>query len=572
MPLTYCFQAAYRVFNRILSIRRNTKVPRKSRFVIVAVVAMITLLSAGVLACTSILVTPDASVDGSATVTHTADCGSCAFEIEKIPAKDWEPGTMVEVPYLPQGTGGRRISEASYSTGKMIPQVEHTYGYIKGLFGMINEHQVGIGETTIGGRAEFRNQNGYFDITNLSMLALERGATAREAIQVMGDLAVQYGYKDSGEELSVSDPYECWVFEIVGPGPLWEVGDPEPGAYWVAARVPDGHIAVSSNSSVITEIDFADPENFMVGPGIREFAEEKGWWNPNSGKALNWRWDFCDKVRTDYSYRRIARIFNRVSPGAGITEEDPPFSIKPTEKLSMADIADLHRDHYEGSEFDQTTSITAGPFANPRRYPGWNFRVGSDAYSWNRTISAIGCEYVIMTQSRSWLPNEIGGVLWYGPAVPATTCFVPIYASVSQVPATLNEDAGSHMEFTRKSLWWAISTVNTLADLRWKDMIVDINAMQDRYEGGAMREQKAIDRAALEFYDNDPEVMVEFLTRYCTNNANTVRDAWWEFLDTLFWKYNAGFVNDGNRITSPGYPAEWLERVIELDEPDHYKR
>lgn len=128
------------------------------------------------------------------------------------------------------------------------------------------------------------------------------------------------------------------------------------------------------------------------------------------------------------------------------------------------------------------------------------------------------------------------------------------------------------MEFTRKSLWWAISTVNTLADLRWKDMIVDINAMQDRYEGGAMREQKAIDRAALEFYDNDPEVMVEFLTRYCTNNANTVRDAWWEFLDTLFWKYNAGFVNDGNRITSPGYPAEWLERVIELDEPDHYKR
>jgi len=128
------------------------------------------------------------------------------------------------------------------------------------------------------------------------------------------------------------------------------------------------------------------------------------------------------------------------------------------------------------------------------------------------------------------------------------------------------------MEFTRKSLWWAISTVNTLADLRWKDMIVDINAMQDKYEGGAMREQKAIDAAALELYNKDPEAMVEFLTRYCASNADIVRDAWWEFLDKLLWKYNAGFVNDGNRISSPGYPVEWLERVIELDEPDHYKR
>jgi dipeptidase len=132
-------------------------------------------------------------------------------------------------------------------------------------------------------------------------------------------------------------------------------------------------------------------------------------------------------VRTDYSHRRVARIFSKVAPKAGITEENPPFSIEPAEKLTMADIAGLHRDHYEGSQFDQTTSITAGPFANPGRYPGWNFTVGDKACSWNRTVSAIGCEYVIMTQSRAWLPNEIGGVLWYGPAVPAATCFVPIY-------------------------------------------------------------------------------------------------------------------------------------------------
>ena len=545
---------------------------RRLRITVATMVAVFVLLSAGTMACTSILVTPGASVDGSATVTQTADCGSCAFEIEKVPAMDWAPGSMVEVPYLPQMTGGRRISEASTPTGNMIPQVEHTYAYIKGIFGMINEHQVAIGETTIGGRADFRNQHGYFDITNLSMLAMERAKTAREAIQIMGDLAVKYGYSDSGEELSVADPYEVWVFEIVGPGPLWEVGDPEPGAYWVAARVPDGHIAVSSNSSVIEEIDFDDPENFMVGPGIREFAIEKGWWDPASGKALNWRWDFCDRVRVDYSYRRIARIFNRVAPSANITEDNPPFSIKPEKKLTLAEIFDLHRDHYEGTEFDQTTSLTAGPFANPRRYPGWNFNVDGSAYSWNRTISAIGCEYVIVTQSRSWLPNEIGGVLWYGPAVPATTCFVPIYNSVSKVPATLNEDAGSHMQFTRKSMWWAISTVNTLADLRWKDMIVEINAAQDKYEGRFLAEQAIIDAAAMELLKTDREAAIEFLTRYCEDNANMVRDAWWELLDFLLWKFNAGFVNDGNRISSPGYPEEWLRRVVELDEPDHYVR
>lgn len=546
---------------------------RRLRISVITVVAMLALMSAGTLACTSILVTPGASVDGSATVTHTADCGSCAFEIWKVPAMDWAPGSMVEVPYLPQSTGGQRISIASKPTGLMIPQVPHTYAYIAGLFGMINEHQVGIGETTIGGRADFRNQNGYFDITNLSMLALERGATAREAIQVMGDLAVKYGYSDGGEELSVADTKECWVFEIVGPGPLWEVGDPEPGAYWVAARVPDGHISVSTNSSVIEEIDFDDPENFMYGPGIREFAIEKGWWDPSSGKALNWRWDFCDRVRTDYSYRRIARIFNRVDPEGNYTEENPPFSVKVAEKLSMADIAALHRDHYEGTEFDQTTSLTAGPFANPRRYPGWNFSVDGVNYSWNRTVSAIGCEYVIMTQSRGWLPNEIGGVLWYAPAVPATNVFVPIYNSVSKTPATLNERAGSHMEFTRESLWWAVSTVNTLADLRWKDMIVDINAAQAKYEGAAFREQPAIDAAAAELLKTDPAAAVEFLTKYCETNANTVRDAWWGLLDTLLWKYNGGNVNDGKKISSPGYPVEWLRKVVAIEgDADHYLR
>ncbi|MCR4424683.1 MAG: C69 family dipeptidase [Firmicutes bacterium] len=548
---------------------------RVKLLIVASVVALsVILASAAAFACTSILVSPGASVDGSAMVTHTADCGSCAYEIWKVPAKDWEPGAMVEVPYLPQHTAGYRLSEASKPTGNMIPQVPHTYAYIAGIFGMMNEKQVGIGETTIGGRAEFRNQQGIFDITNLSMLALERGATAREAIQVMGDLAVKYGYKDSGEELSVCDPNEAWVFEIVGPGPLWEPESGEPGAFWVAQRVPDGHIAVSSNSSVIGEIDFDDHENFMYGPGIREFAQEKGWWDPASGKKLNWRWDFCDRVRPDYSYRRIVRIFSRVAPSLAntLTEADPPFSVPVERKLSVADVAALHRDHYEGTEFDSSTSWTAGPWGNPRRYPGWTFNVGSDTYGWNRTVSAIGCEYSIIAQSRGWLPDEIGGVLWYGPAAPATTVYVPFYNSVTHISPSISEKAGSHQQFTRESFWWAVSCVNTLVDLKWSYMIKDINAMQDKYEGSVMRTLPAIDAAAMELYKKDPRLAVEFLTEYCNRNVETVRDAWWGFLDWLFWKYNAGTVNIDGNITRTAYPAEWLEKIIKFDEADHYKK
>jgi len=207
------------------------------------VVAFVLVFTSGTFACTSILVTPGASVDGSASVTHTCDSGNSPFEIVKVPAMDWEPGSMVDVLNLPQYTMGNQMHEyAGNPTGNQIPQVPHTYGYIKALFGVINEKQVAIGETTISGRRESRNANGFFDITNLSILAMERAATAREAVKVMGELAEKYGYKDGGEELSIADPYECWVFEIVGPGPLWDQGSDEPGAFWVAQRVPDGHV------------------------------------------------------------------------------------------------------------------------------------------------------------------------------------------------------------------------------------------------------------------------------------------------------------------------------------------
>lgn len=539
-------------------------------------IALVGVLSLAAFACTSVLVSPGASVDGTATVTQTADCGSCAFEIEKLPAMDWEPGTMVEVKYLPQGTGGKALWETIAPTGNFIPQVEHTYAYIYGLFGMINEFQVGIGETTIGARRDFNNSLGFFDITNLSILALERGATAREAVQVMGDLAVKYGYSDSGEELSVSDPNEVWMFEIVGPGSLWTPGDAEPGAFWVAQRVPAGHISVSANSSMIQEIDFNDTENFMFGPGIREFAQQMGWWSPSDGK-LNWREDFNGAARVEYSYRRVARIYSKVAPSLVGTYTEPtvPFSIPVDKKLSFQDILDLSRDHYEGTKYDATTSPTAGPWSNPRRYLGWNWSVDGVNYAWQRVISSIQCEYYVATQSRGWLPNEIGGVLWYGPTAPAITTMVPLYNSVTKLsPALTSEKAGSILNFQRESYWWSIQYLNTIVDLKWSVIYPVIQNFQVKYEKDLLSYQYAIDAAALELYNVDPALAVEFLTNFCKNNVETVRDAAWDLFDHIMWTNKAGqIVNlETQRVSSGSYPAAWLKSVVASGSPDHYKR
>ncbi|MCR4424655.1 MAG: C69 family dipeptidase, partial [Firmicutes bacterium] len=512
---------------------------RKGSVIAIAVALALTLMSWTAMACTSVVVTPGASVDGFASVTHAADCGSCAFELVKVPAADWEPGTMVDVLNLPQHTGGFQVHEiAGQPTGKQIPQVPHTYGYIKSIFGIINEKQVAIGETTISGRRESRNPNGYFDITNLSMLALERGATAREAIKVMGELAEKYGYKDSGEELSVADPNECWVFEIVGPGPLWEQGSDEPGAFWVAQRVPDGHVAASANNAVIDQIDFNDHENFMFSPGIVEYAIEQGWYDPSKGEPFSWRKHFCNATSFATCARRVWRVLSLAAPSLADTldERNLPFSVPVDKKLSLEDIFAIHRDHYEGTEYYTGDSITAGPWNNPRRYRGLSFKVDGKTYSWQRMIAQVQSEYVIVTQSRADLPDDIGGVVWYGAANADTTCFVPFYASMTEISPIMNDKAGSHQVFTRDSYWWAISAVSTYADLKWSYMVKDIAKWQDKYEGHAVRTQPAVEAAALELHKKDPALAREFLTTYANRNVETVRDAWWGLLDQMIEK------------------------------------
>ncbi len=541
-----------------------------------ALILSLSLVSSAALACTSIIVTPGASVDGTASVTHTCDSGNSPYELFKVPAQDWEPGTMIDVLDIPQGTSGNKINVyANDPTGNQIPQVEHTYAYIKsGIFGIMNEKQVSIGETTISGRRELRNANGYFDVTNLSMLALERGATAREAIQVMGELAEKYGYKDGGEMLAVADTEEAWIFEIAGPGPLWSQGDEGPGAFWVAQRIPDGYIGASANAPMIDEIVFNDTANFMCSPGIMEYAIEQGWYDPASGEAFSWRKHMLTEGSSTGSGRRVWRVFSLAAPSLADTldETDLPVYVKPDKKLSIDDINAIQRDHYEDTEFDGRYSLTAGPWNNPRRFRGLGFKVDGVSYSWQRMIAQVQCEYTITTVSRGWLPDEIGGMVWYGAGNPDLTCYVPLYASMSELsPAITEEGSGSHQEFTRTSYWWAINAVSTYANMKWEPMSADVKEWIAKYEGQVMATQSAIDSAALSLYEQDPALAVEFLTKYCNENVETVRDAWWELFDFLLWKYNMGFVTENGRVNTVSYPESWLRRVIELDEPDHFK-
>jgi len=523
------------------------------------------LMTTAAVACTSVVLPPGSTVGGFSSVSHTCDSGNSPYEFYKIPAQTYERGTMVDVYYIPQTTNGWKIETASYPLGVQIPQVDHTFSYFKsGIFGYMNEKQVAIGETTISGRRELKNANGYFDITNLSMLGLERGATARECILAMGELAETYGYKDGGEELSVADPDEAWIFEIIGPGPMWTQGDDAPGAFWIAQRVPDGHVAASANHPVIDTVDWDDPDYFMYSPGILEYAQEQGWWSPDSGEEFSWKKHFVAYNSPSTCGRRIWRVMTLCNPSLvdELDENDLPFSVPVAEKLTMEDIMAIHADHYEGTAYDLSNGITAGPWKNPRRYRPQNIKYNGVSYAYNRSISQVQCEYVTITQSRKWLPDEIGGVVWYGPCNPDLTCYVPLYAGMTELTDVMS--VGSKQEFTRESFRWAVSAVSTFADYMYSYISKDILAYRDaNYTGKWLREQETIDKIALELYKQDVNLGREFLTNYCNNNIIAARDGWWALLDELFRKYDMTQIYNGDPATGQGKgSATWDEDYV----------
>lgn len=508
--------------------------------------------------CTSILVTKSASADGSVMTTHSVD-GSYEFRTFIVPGKKHAPGTMRPV-Y--KGGGRGRERKQAVVVGE-IPEVEQTYTRFDAAYSFMNEKQLGIGETTIGGKRDLYNDEGFFDIMELQKIALERTTTARQAIKVMGNLATKYGYSDMGECLTIIDPKEAWLFEIFGAGPI------EPGAVWAAQRIPDGEIGVSANRSRIGEIDLDDPDYFMASENVHSLAEEMDWWDPESGKPFKFNKAY-DNEPSFGSTMREWRVFNILAPSVklDILSQDIPFSVKPDKKVKPQDLMNIHRDYYQGTDFDMTKGIASGPFNSPNRW-STRTRPPQGMLGWPRSISIFRCSYCVVLQSRDWLPDWIGGLVWYAMDDPKTSTFAPIYCSVSDVPEAYK--IGGRDKFDRESAWWAFNFVANWAELKFSYMIEDIKTKYQEFEGEFFAQQPIIEAKAVELYKKDPQQAKKYLTEYSNTSLQKVVDDWWALGELLIAKYNDGYLNLPETAKSVGYPQEWLDATtfgkIKLREP-----
>jgi dipeptidase len=522
-----------------------------------SLLVLVSVAGSPVSACTSILVTSGASQDGSVIITYSCD-GEFHPRLDRAPPADYEPDDSLE------------ITDWHGNVRGVIKQVGHTYATV----GLMNEHQLVIGETTFDGREELKNPEGLLHYWDLMLLALQRARTATEAIQVMTDLVEEYGYRSGGESFSIADPEEAWIMEMIGPG---EGGE---GAEWVALRVPDGYIACHANKARIGEFPMDDPENCLYSGNVISFAAEKGYYDAAQGKPFR----FCDvynpptpeKLR--YCSTRVWNIFRRAAPSQELSPdyhravkgvEPYPLWIRPDRKLSVPDIVDLMRDHYEGTDYDMTAGVDAGPYATPNRWRPINWMVDSVEYAWERPISTQQTGFSYVSQSRSWLPDGIGGVLWYGVDDTYSNCYVPLYCCIDSLPRCFV--VGSLNEFSWDSAWWVFNFVANFANLKYSYMMPEIKAVQNDLETTFFGLQPSVEKTALDLAKTDRELMSRYLTDYCLTQAEMMVSRWRELGEHLITKYNDGYVKDEDgQPQERGYPEAWLREVLRAH-PDRFR-
>jgi len=531
--------------------------------------------------CTVIIVGKDASTDGSVMTTHTCDCGVCDWTFRRVPAADHKPGSTRKIYHIsqyrtwPPSEGLKWDLIKKDYAGIDIPEVPHTYGYIHGSFGYMNDKQVAIGESTIGCQRKMENPtpSAKLDLTMLTLLGMERGGTAREAIQVMGALAEKYGYgfHDDGEMLAVADPKEVWIFEIMPVGPLWTPTSEKPGAVWCAQRVPDDEVSVCPNESRIGEIDLEKKDVFMASPNVVQLAVDLGFYDPKSGKPFNWKRAYSpvegSAVSTNGGIQRLWRFFDLVAPSKKIKPETPnmdlPFSVKPDKKVSLQDVMDMTRDRSYGTPWDPLKGIRGGPFQNPNYF---NRRAP-------RVIDDGRAEYTTITQSRTGLPDPIGGLVWISFGSQDTACYMPFYAGVTEIPKSFS--VGDHWTFSRDSARWAFDYTDFHVQVVYSEAIKDVQAAQAKYERDLVKRIPEIDQQALALYKKKPAEAAKFLTGFSLNNAQTVVGAWWKLGDDLLVKYNRLYLYDTEKRNydrgKPALPDWWKKAVRVFDilmEPD----
>ncbi len=533
-------------------------------------------------ACTNFLFTKSTTKDGSTAITYAADSHVLYGELYYWPATDWPAGSMVDI--------------YEWDTGKFlgqIPQVSHTYNVV----GNMNEHQLAIGETTYGGRSELHHQPGaIIDYGSLIYLTLQRAKNAREAIAVMTGLVEKYGYYSEGESFSISDPDEVWIMEMIGKG------EGEKGAVWVARMVPDGYVCAHANQARITTFPLESRESIssdkikniynkdittVYAKDVISFAKQKGFYPQD---APNKDFSFSDSYApVDFSGARACEIrvwafFNEISPdmdqyweyakgthierdGKGYATNRMPLWVKPSRKIDILEIMDFMRNHLEGTELDMHRDPGAGPYECPYRWRPMGYKVDGKEYVMERTTATQQTGFSFVSQSRSWLPDAIGGILWFSVDDAANTVYFPMYTSATRVPYAYAVGNGSMMQFTDKAAFWIFNQVSNLAYTRYNAIHAEIRAKQKALEKRYKSYVQMTDAAALSSFEQNPILTISYLTDFSCNTGNQLAETWREFYAYLFTRFMDGNIKTpipgqkNPKVENPPLP-EWYLRTI----------
>ena len=517
-------------------------------------------------ACTNFLVGKKASADGSVFISYSADSYGMSGFVAHFPAAYHPEGAMRDI-Y--EWDSGKYLGQ--------IPEARRTYN----VLGNINEYQVAIAETTFGGRDELVDTAGIMDYGSMIYIALQRSRTAREAIDVMTSLVAEYGYCSSGESFSIADPDEAWILEMVG-----KAGK-EKGAVWVAVRIPDDCISAHANQARIRKFDMNDKENVRYSADVVEFARKMGYYN-GSDKDFDFAAAYCpaDFGGLRYCDARVWSFFNmfgaedmtKYLPWAqgDPTAEPMPLYMKPKAPVSLQDMQRGMRDHYEGTPFDVTTDLGAGPFNMPYRPSPLSFKVDGKEYFNERPISTFQTAFTFVAQLRSWLPDAVGGVMWFGTDDANMVVFTPVYCCATTVPDCYKECYADPLEFSWKSSFWVFNWVSNMIYPKYSMVIEDMRALQNSLESSIYEQSKAVEQEALAVIGTSPKYAVEILTDFTCNSAENTLAAWQKFGEKVIVKYNdfviksekngkldRGKTGLGGKIVRPSYPAEYWKQVVE---------
>lgn len=522
-------------------------------------------------ACTNLIAGKKATTDGSVMITYAADSHNLYGELTHTPAAKHAPGTM------------RKVVE--WDTNKPlgeIPQPAETYNVI----GNMNEFQVAIGETTWGGHEELMDTTGnsIIDYGSLIQIALERSKTAREAIDVMTDLVKEYGYASEGESFSIADKNEVWVLEMIGKGA-------EKGAVWIAVRIPDDAISGHANEPRIRKVDFNDKENVLYSPDVISFARKRGYFN---GKDEDFSFADAYAVHDAATRRscdaRVWTYFRRFKPEAdkyyawcaAESDEPMPLYIIPDRKVSIAEMQQSMRDHYEGTPFEMTSDIGAGPFHVPYRWRPMEYEVDGKKYCMERAIGTQQTGWSFVSQSRDWLPDPVGGLYWFGTDDTNTSVYMPIYCSVTEVPAQLGH--GDINNFSMDSNFWMNTWVANQAYNRYDRMIPDIRKVQSNLENGFHSSRPTKEAELIAMYDaGNIEGLKKAVNEEAATNAAKATDDYRDLAIYLLVKYMDGNEKNTNedgsfKVTEygipaypsfPGYDKKYYEDIVK-ETGDHF--